>query len=115
MIATLEAPVHDGIFSLAYFFDPGYEYSHLELKHIIWQAYDLGLNAQEGDANYRIGAAFSTAIYEWLDAGLLEMTATVDRDGDVCDFYAAVFASPHPDNKDFKEINGWLKIVGMPL
>jgi hypothetical protein len=113
MIATLEAPAVT--FDLALYLEPGREYDHVALKHIIWQVYDLGLDAQEGDVNYRIGAAFSAAVYEWLDAGLLEMTEAVDRDGDACDFYSAVFASHHPDNVDFKKIDGWLKIAEMPL
>lgn len=112
MIATLEQEIviPDGWLDLTQWLTPGVYYGHLELKRIYYQVADLGLNARPGDEYYRIGQRFFDAIRDWWQAGLLEMTSTVDRDGTPCDFWTAVFMAHHPDNKDFRVVDGWLLI-----
>lgn len=120
MIQTLEAPTALGnaepndYFDLTRYLEVGKQYGHIALKHVFWQVGDLGLNAQPGDENYRIGKRFMDAIYVWWEAGWLEMTSARDRDGEPCDFWTAVWSSKHPDNPDFKLVKGWLKVVGTP-
>lgn len=106
--------VPDGFFDLTRFLEVGVAYDHVALKHIFWQVGDLGLWAQEGDENFRIGRRFMDAIYQWWDAGWIEMTRARDYDGEPCDFWTAVWSSKHPDNKDFRLVKGWLMIVRAP-
>jgi hypothetical protein len=119
MIATLEAPIDapnlEGQFlDLTQFLEIGVEYDHLTLKRISWAVGDLGLWAQEGDENYRIGGRFWRAIYDWWYAGYIEMSEAVLEDGTPTDFWTAVFMSKHPDNKHFKLVPGHLIVLGRP-
>lgn len=118
MIATLDIPVDapnlEGFLDLTQFLEIGMEYDHLTLKRLSWQVGDLGLYCQEGDENWRIGGRFYQAIYDWWEAGYIEMSEAVLEDGTPTDFWTAVFMSKHPDNKHFKIVPGYLKVVGRP-
>lgn len=114
MIALLEPPVQDGVFDLTRFLEIGVKYDHITLKRIFWKVGDLGLDAQEGDENYRIGKRFMDAVYEWWEAGCIEMSEARDRDGRPCDFWTAVWSSKHPENHEFREVEGYLMVVGVP-
>lgn len=121
MIQTLEAPPILEVIEQADLFDitrwltPGVVYEHIALKHAMYAAGNAGLNAQPGDYNYRIGAAFCAAVYEWWERGLLEMTIAVDKDGDPTDFFNAVFMWPDKGEPEFSEklVEGWLMVGEM--
>lgn len=107
----LPAELPTNIFDLTQWLIPGVKYGHLQLIRIFWRVADLGLNAVEGDPTFRIGKAFMNAIYEWHKARRIEMTVARDSDGSPCDFWTAVFMSKHPDNKDFRRVEGYLMVL----
>lgn len=118
MIATLEAPsdapnLADQFIDLTQWLEPGVEYDHMILKGIFYEVGNLGLNAREGDPAFRIGGRFFYAIYHWWEAGYIEMTES-ESNGQPCDFWTAVFMAKHHENKHFKVVEGYLKIVAVP-
>lgn len=115
MIATLERTSYyvNGILDLSIWLEPGVKYDHMTLKRIYYQVGDLGLNCQEGDPNWRIGKAFFDAIYQWWEAGHIEMSQSVLQ-GEPCDFWMAVFMARHHESKGFKVVEGYLMITSVP-
>lgn len=111
-VQTLEAPVvyAPGYFDISLYLEAGRRYDHLSLIRLFWQVGDLGLYAQEGDPCFRIGKSFNAALYQGLEDGSIEMTLTVDGEGNPCDFWTGVFLAKHPANKDFKRVDGWLML-----
>lgn len=109
-IPTIRNQSGNADFDITRYLQPNVMVEHEDLKHIIYAAYNAGLNCHEGDIHWREGTTFRQAIYLLWEMGWIMMTEAVDRFDHKTDFYESVFMAYPSDHKLYKVVEGYLML-----